>query len=501
MKTSFLFLASLLCFSFFVSAQTPQSIQGKITTKDSAELTILNIYPATFPEVSVVFRAEKLSGAPVFNLTKDKMTVTENGEQCVVKNLSSLSSQSEINIALVIDESGSMSDGGVYTNGTMNLPVSKTTPQLIKDNQLKYVSPLELAKKSAIKFLNSFKNSHDKISLIGFSDDVLVTYPLTSDYNELAVRIAQMQPRGGTAFYDALKEAVTSLKKKTGVKIIVALTDGQDNESDYTFKKFVHLSQRENIPVYTVGLGGANKDTLQALADKTKGQFYFTDDAGSLNNIYELISKQVQAFYHLEYESPNFSSIDSTRTIKITFNQPGTILISHSEEMNLPETVIAYLRQMESNMQTQADKIDTVNLEPLAEQPVLQEEETASTNYLLWGGVAAATVLASGGLFISYRKFSNTNRNSTSAQSQILISACYPNPTQGMTMVQLSATSQVFAKIVMLSSTGTKLKSIPVATGVISIQFDMRGYPSGVYQLQYQSVKGVSNPFSVVLMN
>ena len=61
--------------------QEDKKIKGNITSKD-VNISILGVYQDDFPNVSVVFRAEKSNGNPVFGLKKKDMTVKENDENC-----------------------------------------------------------------------------------------------------------------------------------------------------------------------------------------------------------------------------------------------------------------------------------------------------------------------------------------------------------------------------------------------------------------------------------
>ena len=65
----------LLLFTHIIYAQN--KVIGTITTKDTASLSILGIYQEQFPNVSVVFRAEKINGNAIFGLGINDMIVNE----------------------------------------------------------------------------------------------------------------------------------------------------------------------------------------------------------------------------------------------------------------------------------------------------------------------------------------------------------------------------------------------------------------------------------------
>lgn len=140
-----LFLA--IIFSFCVSAQT-EKINGRLTTTDTADLSIINIYPNSFPNVSVVFKAETRKGEPVWNLTKEKMTVKENSQNCDVISIEPISKNKSINLGIVIDHSGSMME-----DETM-IQISYTA-RLCPPG---YISPIDKAKSAVKNFVASFNS-------------------------------------------------------------------------------------------------------------------------------------------------------------------------------------------------------------------------------------------------------------------------------------------------------------------------------------------------------
>lgn len=98
------------------------------------------------------------------------------------------------------------------------------------------------------------------------------------------------------------------------------------------------------IPVYIIGLGNVNKDTLQMIADMTHGQFIYTRTSESFQEIYSRISNEIQSFYDLKYESRNLSAIESRRKFTITFSPDGTKSDTFTSSFLLPDEVKDYLR-------------------------------------------------------------------------------------------------------------------------------------------------------------
>jgi Ca-activated chloride channel homolog len=168
-KITFLILS--VFFSLYATGQS-KKVNGKLATADTADLTILNIYPDSFPNISVVFRAETRKGEPVWNLSKEKMTVTENQKMCTVVSMEQISKNQPINLGIVIDHSGSMQqDNSILydKNGNALYDYDENYNIILPKG---YKAPIENAKNAVKKFVGSFDTKKDFISITGFSSVV-----------------------------------------------------------------------------------------------------------------------------------------------------------------------------------------------------------------------------------------------------------------------------------------------------------------------------------------
>jgi len=448
-----LFLSTI--FSLTVFGQS-EKVKGNLSTADTADLTILNIYPDSFPNVSVVFKAETRKGEPVWNLTKEKMKVKENSQNCEVISLEQISKNKPINLGIVIDHSGSMMEdiSQLYDKDGMALYTldANFNPVLPKG----YTSPIDNAKKAVKSFVTSFDSQKDFISIIGFSNTVDRKLSLTQNIEEINSIVDSMQADFSTALYDAMITSIDEIKKSNGVKILVVLTDGQDNSSKSKWNDVVDNAIKEDIPIYIIGLGNVNKDTLQLIAKSTKGQSYFTQSSSSLNTVYAAISKQVQAFYNLVYSSPNFSSADSTRQIELSFDIDSVFLVTNPATLNLPSEVLAFIEKKEK-----------------------QKE------YLLYGGIATAILIAAGAILFYYRR-----KN----KDQPTIKKLFPNPSNGNINLDFVSGS---GQLQIINFSGQAVKTIEI-NGKES-QFDISDLQDGNYIAIIQANGQQSNAIKFIL--
>src|SRR5271170_5867003 len=100
-------------------------------------------------------------------------------------------------------------------------------------------------------------NSSDEVCVVNFNDEYYLDQDFTSNINKLKAGLEKIEARGGTALYDAVVATADHLKKdaKLEKKVILVVTDGEDNESAETLEQAVRRLQGDGGPtVYTIGI-------------------------------------------------------------------------------------------------------------------------------------------------------------------------------------------------------------------------------------------------------
>ncbi len=368
-------LLYILLFQMLTAFAQVDKVETNVSITDTADISILAVFPDSFPNISVLFRAETRKNEPIWDLDKSKMQVRENDEDCDVISLEQVSKNKPINIGVVFDHSGSMAyeESQLFdSTGAMLFTVS---PEGYITFPIGYIAPIENAKKAVNEFVGSFNLNKDYISLIGFSHFVDTKLPLSQNIDTVKAVVEAFRAEGSTALYDAMIQSLWAIKDSNGIKVLVVLTDGNDNSSRFTWHKVVDEANKNDIPIFIIGLGDVNVDTLQAIAEQTKGQFYYTKDSKSLNGIYSLISKQVQSFYNLVYQSSNIAEADTNRRIELSFNIDSIYITPNSTKIELPKEVVAYM--------------------------VKKEKERS---YFVKGGIATVALISVGVLLLYFRR-------------------------------------------------------------------------------------------------
>ena len=174
-------------------------------------------------------------------------------------------------------------------------------------------SRLEVVKDVVGEFANRRMSDNegaaDNCALISFARYPTLLCPFTLDVDALTgmlekIQLASFQAEDGTGVGSALAKAVAVLRTSDAKsKVVVLLTDGENNIYDILPDQAAELAAEEGIRVYTVysarylythsSFRGMIKSTtgfdtteLQRIAEITGGRFYHARDKDSLEQIY-----------------------------------------------------------------------------------------------------------------------------------------------------------------------------------------------------------------------
>ena len=185
--------------------------------------------------------------------------------QPVTENSAS-AQRAPLDLALVIDRSGSMSG-----------------------------DPLKAALESSVRIIQGLR-SDDRIAVVTFDDHVQVVQPLVAvgDAHDLVNRVRLIESGGSTALFDGWQEGVKQLApfvKKERIARVILLTDGQANHGLVDEAKiFEHVAKAAgaSITTSTVGLGhGFNETLLTGMAKAGEGAANFGQTADDLSEAFE----------------------------------------------------------------------------------------------------------------------------------------------------------------------------------------------------------------------
>lgn len=490
------FLTLLLVFQAFLCSAQPQPDQTDPTPTEEVateikanrvfDLSVIQIYPDQYPEVSVVFQAKDRNGKPLWTLDKSEISVLENGEACEVLDLKNISEDKPVNIGLVFDHSSSMLDIPLqfYDPQYIDRDVTQEGPATndgvtyngYTGELLKGAKPaIEFAKGGVYEFLKEMGTSNDSILFVGFSTKVDKVLPLTNSTRRIKRHVKGIEASGTTAFFDAVYRSIEELSQHTSKGVIVALTDGADNESKHSYEEVIDFANEKGIAVYCIGLGTVSRHPLEDIALETNGLYYYTNNAEQLSEIYRNIKDQIRSIYQVDYTSASSDYLKVNRRVSFKMLNDTLAFSENVEEYPLPEEAIAYLKEMEET--------------GLAE---LRQQER--DKMLLVGGGAFGILLLGAASFVAIRK-----RRKKNQKQKIVLAKAYPNPFRNNLTVEFQLPEGTGKHIIRVTNMeGTSVAKIPVSPPQTSKQLNLGQLSSGMYLIQIGGPTGVSNVVKVM---
>jgi Ca-activated chloride channel family protein len=211
-----------------------------------------------------------------------------------------------VSFGLVIDNSGSMRDKRPQVNA------------------------------AALTFVKT-SNPQDEGFVVNFNDDYYLDteHDFTNDLNEMRTALERIDARGSTALYDAVIGSLDHLKKGTrDKKVILIVTDGEDNASRHSLENTVEQAQRNDALIYAVGVFSDDdikhnrramkkaRTALSQLANATGGLAFFPEDANDTEAICTQIAHDIRNQYTLAYYPSNVARDGSFRSVQVEIMPP-----------------------------------------------------------------------------------------------------------------------------------------------------------------------------------
>jgi len=246
------------------------------------------------------------NGHLVTDLPQSAFTIYENGVTQPIKSFRR--EDVPVSMGLIIDNSGSMRD--------KRARVEAAAATLAKDS-----------------------NPQDEVFVVNFNDEAFLDNPhgkeFTSDIKEIEEALTRIDSRGGTAMRDAIRMSIDHLKEKAhkDKKVLVVVTDGNDNSSVVSLENLVKASQQSEVLIYGVGLlsdeerreAKRAERALTDLAVATGGETFFPKEVSEVERIAHQVARDIRSQYTIIYSPTNAAMDGSYRTIKVAVNAPGRL--------------------------------------------------------------------------------------------------------------------------------------------------------------------------------
>ncbi len=251
--------------------------------------------------VNVVFSATDRNNRMMSGLKAEDFIVFEDRQPQKIEFFSDLSKGTEVplTIAFLIDTSGSVKN------------------------------KLGFEKETAAEFFKTIlRKGKDLALIIQFDSDVNLVQDFTDNTARLIRSLDNLEAGNSTCLYDAVFLAVDEkLKRETGRRVIVVITDGEDTSSKLRKEAAIEAAQKSDVLIYGIGVRGdfgVNFGVLKRFAEETGGLFFSPHARfAEIQAAFRAIGEDLKGQYSLAYSSSNQKRDGSFRIIEIRPKMSG----------------------------------------------------------------------------------------------------------------------------------------------------------------------------------
>jgi VWFA-related protein len=282
----------------YVIAASSTAAALPVATSDEADEPILTIKKRV-DEVNVLFIATDRHGKFVRNLNENDFSILDDHKP--VQSILNFRRETDlpIELGLLMDVSGSVS------------------------------GRFGFEKEAATGFLQHIiRPGYDRAFVVGFNKESRLTQDFTDQVPLLAAGVQRLSNGGGTALYDAVYKAckeklLRDHSDRPIRKAIVILSDGEDNQSEYTAAQTVEMAQRAEVIIYAIstddsGLILRGDKVLEELASATGGRAFFPYKMKDITRSFAAIEDELRSQYAVSYKPSDFDADGRYRSIEIT---------------------------------------------------------------------------------------------------------------------------------------------------------------------------------------
>jgi len=190
----------------------------------------------------------------------------------------------------------------------------------------------------SLKALRRFmETSHpdDDFFLIGFNSRPELLEDFTRQVDRIVNSLILAQPKGRTALFDAVYMGLEKVAQGAHAKrALLILSDGQDNNSAYTYRHLRNRVKESEILIYAIGITDPWDEValqmrgFEALGEITRmtgGRVFYPKTGPELINVCTYIASELRRQYSLGYYPQSFSQDGSWHKLKIQVYRPRGI--------------------------------------------------------------------------------------------------------------------------------------------------------------------------------
>ena len=289
-KRKFLPISIVLIFLFVAMINVSSLLSFSQETKNKRL-----IHEIAVNAISIAVTVQDKKGRYINDLTEEDFNIYENNEKKGITYFSH-NFEASLSLTVLLDVSGSMA----------------------LQDKLKET-------KEALNYLITYLlDLHDEASLLIFADgEVEVAVNFSNNKNDFLTVLEETEAYGQTALNDAVAVSPEFANKGNGEKrALLLITDGIENDSQYSHDQAVEIARRVDIPIYTIGYKIPLSEqylrkykrspaltsygiiySLERFSKATGGKAFFINQANELKTVLREIKKELSHQYIIGYTS------------------------------------------------------------------------------------------------------------------------------------------------------------------------------------------------------
>lgn len=244
--------------------------------------------------VEVYASVHDQKGHFVDGLSRENFQVLEDGKPQQIATFDSTSQS--LSCAILLDTTGSMGEA------------------------------LPRVKNSIVKLIDELA-PEDSVAIYTFDERLVVRQDFTTDKSAAKRAALRTRAEGSTALFDALSEASQELSQRSGKKVLILFTDGDDNSSALNANAAVARAKKAGVPLYTIAEGEAThsknlRKLLDDLSERTGGAAFEVKKPGEIEQVFHEISQDLRHLYMISYKPPTGANDGKWRKIDLLVKGP-----------------------------------------------------------------------------------------------------------------------------------------------------------------------------------
>jgi Ca-activated chloride channel family protein len=187
--------------------------------------------------------------------------------------------------------------------------------------------------REALSHFIQTSHDNDEYFLIAFNSRAQLLLDKTRDGDAVLNKLTFVETKSNTALYDACYLGVEKVAHGSHPKrALLLISDGQDNDSRYTFSEVRRLLKESDVVLYSIGIMGGNdpgsslgmegQAILDELSSVSGGKAFFPNTSAEMDELFERIALELRHQYSIGYKPKDFKNDGKWHKLKVKVTPP-----------------------------------------------------------------------------------------------------------------------------------------------------------------------------------